>query len=218
MRIAPLLAPADTLCASFVSPWHKSSSDQFLETLPFVLKVKRIPFCAQIDSWRGALSSTQEAFDAIHKCCQSFLVEKTSLKMEIQLMTTTNAQPISPVKKIPSTRYMHETISLKIIAATRNILRRATAEDDADGGIVRRSVSSADISHNLYKGIVPVKTGTQWFDLAISRARRKRRPGRPHKCNVQSRTVPKPAMSMRTRLPIYLLCRLAFIIRVCTPP
>lgn len=46
------------------------------------------------------------------------LSEKPSLKMDIQLTSTTKMQPTSPVKNIHSRMYILQTINLKPIAAT----------------------------------------------------------------------------------------------------
>ena len=50
------------------------------------------------------------------------------MKMEVQLMSTTKAQPIRPVKNMPSSKYMHQTINLKIIVATHQVVCLNPAE------------------------------------------------------------------------------------------
>jgi hypothetical protein len=45
--------------------------------------------------------------------------EKPDLKIEIQLITTTRAQPINPVKNRISTAYMHQTASLWLMTKER---------------------------------------------------------------------------------------------------
>lgn len=75
------------------------------------------------------------------------------MKIEIQLMNTTKAQPISPTKNMPSSRY--QTINLNIIVATHQVVFYVAAETEYALEVMSGGVYSASrTSRNLYKGIV----------------------------------------------------------------